>query len=329
MDAERSPVDNRALGDPPGTCPSCGGVRPGRFCAICGEKRLDPVRDHSLRWLIGQILEGVAQFDTKLLRTFGALLGRPGQLTRDHLEGRRVRMMPPLQVFFVTSVLFYCFFERAYAAPVQVLSSAYARGSWLGNVLHYDIATELTAKAAATGQPVDPLALLVFDRASQQSKVFLGLLVPFLATVLHVLFRRQWPRFVPHFITAVHLFSVFLLFDLVFLFGWRLAGADSLSDLMFLPLLGGFGVHVWFALRRIYAVKWLRAVFATTVLLISLTALILVYRQVVTVVAAVLPKNTCVFPTWKPLPAIVTELPPAGGPEFGVIDVIAGPPEYV
>lgn len=288
MDAERSPVDNRADGDLGGTCPSCGGVRPGRFCAICGEKRLDPARDHSLRWLIGQILEGVVQFDTRLLRTFGTLLGRPGQLTRDHLEGRRVRTLPPLQAFFVTSVLFYCFFERAYAAPVQVLSSAYARGAWLGNVLHYDIATVLTAKAAATGQPLDTLAMRVFDRASQESKVFLGLLVPFLACVLHVLFRRQWPRHVPHFIAALHLFSVFLLFDLVFLFGWRLAGADAISDLMFLPLLAGFGVHAWLAIRRIYAVKWLRALFATVVLLTSLTALILVYRQIVTVVAAVL-----------------------------------------
>ena len=97
MDAERSQVDNRAYDDSPGICPSCGAVRPSQFCAACGEKRLDPARDHSLRWLIGQILEGVAQLDTKLLRTFGTLLGRPGQLTRDHLLGRRVQTMPPLQ----------------------------------------------------------------------------------------------------------------------------------------------------------------------------------------------------------------------------------------
>lgn len=269
-------------------CPSCGAPRPGSFCAACGEKRLDPAHDHSLRWLAGQILEGVLQWDTKLLRTFGTLLRRPGQLTRDHLDGRRVRTMAPLPLFFLTSVVFYCFFERAYAAPVQVLANAYANGGWLGNLLHYDIGGALAVKAAAAGTMAEVLAQRVFDRAGQESKVFLGLLVPLLASVLHALFRRREPRYVPHFLAALHLFVVFLLFDLVFLFGWRLAGADAVSDLMFLPLLLGFGVHVWLALPRIYGVGRWRALAPTVVLLAALTGLIMVYRQVVTVVVAVL-----------------------------------------
>ncbi len=282
------PVENASTADGRGVCPSCGAVRVGRFCHACGEKRLEPEHDHSLRWLFVQVLEGVAQFDTKLLRTFGALLFRPGQLTRDHLEGRRVRHLPPLQVFFVTSVLFYLFFERAYAAPVGVLAKAYAQGGWVGNVLHYDIAGAITAKAAASGQSVDVLVARVFDRASQESKLFLGLLVPFLAGVLHLLFRRQWPRYVPHFVAAVHAFTVFLCFDLVFLFGWRLAGANEISDLMFLPLLLGFGVHVVFAVRRVYGAGAIAAVLKTLVVLAWLVALIIVYRQFVTVAAAVL-----------------------------------------
>ena len=269
-------------------CPSCGAPRPGPFCAACGEKRLDPAHDHSLRWLAGQILEGVLQWDTKLLRTFGTLLRRPGQLTRDHLDGRRVRTMAPLSLFFLTSVVFYCFFERAYAAPVQVLANAYANGGWLGNLLHYDIGGVLAAKAVAAGTTAEMLAQRVFDRAGQESKVFLGLLVPLLAAVLHALFWRREPRYVPHFLAALHLFVVFLLFDLVFLFGWRLAGADAVSDLMFLPLLAGFGVHVWLALPRIYGVGRWPALGPTVVLLAALTALILVYRQAITVVVAVL-----------------------------------------
>ena len=60
------------------------------------------------------------------------------------------------------------------------------------------------------------------------------------------------------------------------------------SDLMFLPLLAGFGVHVWLALSRIYGVGRWPALGPTVVLLAALTALILVYRQAITVVVAVL-----------------------------------------
>jgi len=221
-----------------------------------------------------------------LLRTFGVLLFRPGRLTSEHLAGRRVRNLAPLQVFFVTSVLFYLFFEHAYAAPVSMLANAYAQGGWVGNVFHFDIAGTITAKAAASGQSVDVALARVFDRANQQSKLFLGLLVPFLAGLLHLLFHRQWPRYVPHFVTAVHAFSVFLCLDLLYLLGWRLAGANEISDLMFLPLFLGFGVHLMFALRTVHRVGAIAAAMAASLVLAWLVALILVYRQVVTIAAA-------------------------------------------
>ncbi|HEY8824117.1 MAG TPA: hypothetical protein VIP07_04450 [Candidatus Limnocylindria bacterium] len=41
------------------------------------------------------------------------------------------------------------------------------------------------------------------------------------------------------------------------------------------------------------------------------------------------PPNDAVAPAWKPLPLIVTEVPPAAGPLFGVTDVTAGPTTYV
>lgn len=266
-------------------CPTCGAMRPGTYCAACGERRLDPARDHSLRWLVGEVLAGLAQWDSKLVRTFSLLLLRPGRLTRDHLDGRRVRTMSPLQVFLVTSLVFYLFFQRAYAAPIEALASAYARGSWVGNVFHFDIANAIAAKASATGQGEAALASRVFDRAGQESKVFLGVMIPLLAGLLHVLFHRRAPRYVPHFVAAVHLFAAFLLFDLAMLSVYRLLGYDRISDEMFLPLLAWFLAYLTIALRRIHGLGWFPSGLAAIAVTTQLVALILVYRQAVTIAA--------------------------------------------
>lgn len=271
---------------PSGPCPSCGTQRVGRYCHACGEKRLEPAHDHSLRWIGEQVLEGLLHLDTKLLRTFGALLLRPGQLTRDCLDGRRVRTLAPLPVFFVTSVLFYLCFDRAYASDVATLAHIHANGGWIGNLLHYDIEGVLTAKAAIGGTSYEALAERVRDRAGQESKLFLGLLLPFFAAAFHLLFRRREPRFVPHLVAAVHQFSLFLLVDLGFLGICRLLGMRQISDLGFLPLLAIYAVHLLFGLRRIYRTSLAEAAWKAVALVGWLAALVIVYRQLVTIVTA-------------------------------------------
>ncbi|MEZ5964814.1 MAG: DUF3667 domain-containing protein [Planctomycetota bacterium] len=257
----------------------------GEYCQACGERRLDPERDHSLRWLLGQLVDGLLQLDAKVLRTYRALLVRPGSLTRDHLEGRRVRTVMPFQLFLLTGLVFYLCFSHAYAAPVAALADARARGVWFGNILQYDIRGAIAAKAAATGQTADVLAMRVFDRAGQESKIFLGALVPVQALALWLLHRRHEPRFVPHLIAALHLFTVFLVFDLVFLWVWRLLGHRTITDTMFLPLVVTYAVHVFVGLRRIHGGGLLATGVRTLAFLAVFLAAILAYRQVITIVA--------------------------------------------
>jgi hypothetical protein len=57
-------------------------------------------------------------------------------------------------------------------------------------------------------------------------------------------------------------------------------------------------------------------------------AVICVAEFTVKLAAAVAPKFTAVAPV-KPVPVIVTDVPPAAGPEVGVIEEIDGPPVYV
>lgn len=86
-------------------CPNCGTPLAGRYCSACGQE------DHSLAVplyrLILDFLSDQFQFDSRIGRTLGLLLFRPGHLTRNYLEGRRQRYIPPIRLYLFFSIIFF------------------------------------------------------------------------------------------------------------------------------------------------------------------------------------------------------------------------------
>ena len=69
-------------------CLNCGADLDGKYCAACGQKKVDR-RDLSIRRFFGHVLNELTDLQSnKILRTFGALLFKPGQLTSEYLAGR-------------------------------------------------------------------------------------------------------------------------------------------------------------------------------------------------------------------------------------------------
>ena len=89
----------------PAHCENCGSALTGRYCSSCGQRRESPV--HSLWHFTGVAAEDLTHADSRLWRTLGALLFRPGQLTREFLAGRRVRYLPPVRLYLVISLVFF------------------------------------------------------------------------------------------------------------------------------------------------------------------------------------------------------------------------------
>ena len=87
-------------------CPSCGAPSMGCFCERCGEKRRTN-HDFSIRHYVGEAIETFTHFDSKILRTAWLLVSRPGVLSANYLQGRRVRYANPLRLFLLLSVVYY------------------------------------------------------------------------------------------------------------------------------------------------------------------------------------------------------------------------------
>src|SRR5687768_16563949 len=87
-------------------CSSCAAPLSGRFCAQCGERRIEP-GEQTMRHFLRDSLADLASLDGKLLRTLRALIVRPGELTREFMDGRRVLYLRPLQLFLLANLIYF------------------------------------------------------------------------------------------------------------------------------------------------------------------------------------------------------------------------------
>lgn len=86
-------------------CPNCGELLWGQYCASCGQRAR--VRMITFWELLKDAGDLLASLDSRLWRTLGLLLFRPGRLTLDYLQGRRARYVPPVRLFIASSIVFF------------------------------------------------------------------------------------------------------------------------------------------------------------------------------------------------------------------------------
>jgi hypothetical protein len=105
-------------------CDNCGASVPGRYCGNCGQRLEPPV--HTLWHFIKVATEDVTHADSRLWRTLWALLLKPGLLTREFLEGRRARYLPPVRLYLVLSVVFFLWIAATAHTTTQLTPEARA-----------------------------------------------------------------------------------------------------------------------------------------------------------------------------------------------------------
>jgi hypothetical protein len=187
-------------------CGNCGAQLGGDFCHACGQRALGP--DVSLHDFFHEAFEEFAHVDGKIVQTLQLLLTKPGRLTKEFLDGRRVRYISPLRVYLTCSVLF---FGLAAVAPVderpffRVTPSA-RTGFSLASAEQLRDATVQANRAIVHDFPRVMVALM-----------------PVFALATWVLYRKAKPFFVAHLYYSGH-FQAFLFLSWTRMVSLRLAG---------------------------------------------------------------------------------------------------------
>lgn len=84
-------------------CANCGLALLGEYCYACGQPVKGLVRHFSS--VVGDVLDSVFSWDSRTPRTLWPLLVRPGFLTREYFDGRRIRYVSPVRLFFFIAVV--------------------------------------------------------------------------------------------------------------------------------------------------------------------------------------------------------------------------------
>lgn len=274
------------------TCVACAAPLTGRWCAQCGEKRIEP-EDLSLRGIWQDVVSDVFQYDGRIWRTVRDLVTTPGALTLAWRDGHRSRYVKPFSFFVAVNVLFFL-----------LLPDGFLR--WDYGEFHTDGADDfwtrrLDAIQAARGESreVFTARFNMLASSARQSLLLLG--VPITAGAVALLQWRKRAGAAVHLIYAVHAWAWYLLWWIV---GWTALSTALLwtarrlvqlvpswqpalqASMQFLlgseeglVLSLGSGMVVWgaFAFRRVYGdtrrASWAKAVVYYTVMWLFLPLL--------------------------------------------------------
>lgn len=228
------------------TCLNCGAELTGKYCAACGQKKVDR-RDLSVRRFFGHLINELTDLQSnKILRTFGALLFKPGLLTSEYLAGKKGFHIGPVRLYLTFSALYFLF-------AWGVLSDV--RG---GGVERTSRSRAVVAMAKQRG--VEPQVLA--DRIHQRAERFAGVLrfasVLVSGVFLSLLYFKLRKYYVEHLIFSFHYYSFDFfcksLFALIFVVTAALGARMPTMILnFFYPV--AF-VYLLFALRRAYRQSW-------------------------------------------------------------------------
>lgn len=192
----------------PAVCENCGTALRGAYCHACGQSAEPPTR--SVRAFLRQAAADLTSLDSRLLRTLGLLIARPGRLTREYLEGRRVRYTQPLQLYLGCAAAF--FFVNAYR-PFFSFDPATGRVAGSLGVARVQGALDAGALASLEARGISREVFRERFEATVTGYMpilLIGSLLLF-ALALHLVHRRPRRGYLEHAVFSLHWSAFFLL----------------------------------------------------------------------------------------------------------------------
>jgi hypothetical protein len=190
-------------------CKNCGHHFEGYYCNLCGEKVIEP-KDRKFKSVLSNILISTTIVDNKFIKSLRLTIFKPGFLSREYVDGRRVPYMRPLQMFFILNLIYFLF-------PVLQMfnSSLYTQ---LHVLPHRSIARNIVSeKLKDEHLTMMGFELVYNDKTTRLAKMLIVLFVVIASLPLSLIFRKKNRFFSDHMALAVELTSFNVAVNAIFL----------------------------------------------------------------------------------------------------------------
>lgn len=232
-------------------CLNCSAEVNGKFCSACGQENIE--LEENFFHMVAHTIGDFFHFDSKFFRSFIPLLTKPGFLTRQYLEGKRMTYLHPLRLFFFITLV------------MVIIGSAYYK-KFEKEILAERIRTtsdrETVSPVTADGDAYEAKRIISSSKNTLTNtwtylKYISFLLLPLYALGFKLLYIRWKIPYTHHLIYAFHVQSfvyiVLSLALLVPLFGF--SGARTwFSDVVFFFAV----IYVVLSLRYLYKQSWIK-----------------------------------------------------------------------
>jgi hypothetical protein len=198
-------------------CKNCGEAMQDRhrYCPVCGQSVLNIRRPWSA--ISRELLRELFDLDGRMIRSLRLLLGHPGYLTRQYMDGRRASYTPPLRMYLVISLAFFLLL------PLVIPDSP----------------------------DPGPARAVSIDRYSRA----MFLMLPVFALLLKLFYRRDF--YLVHLVFTLHLFSAMFIGFVAIMSIEAAADRYLTMIFVQSALLLGMVVYCVAALRTAYGESWL------------------------------------------------------------------------
>lgn len=304
-------------GDSP-NCLNCGAHLTGQYCGQCGQRAVG--RFISIWQLLSDAFGDLLELDSRLWRTMIPLLKRPGLLTKDYLEGRRARYMPPFRMYLVLSLLFFVvaffnprddlaiFYEPVVAPIVEIMPEDEVSAEdepveddagflndcsigefnlgegpeWLERRMTPERLEAVCKRVQAIGQTGLKKAVL------ENIPAALIILLPLMAFVLKLLYPLSRRYYVEHLLFFVHfhsfMFFILTLQVLLTRLGEWIGFVETLFSLIVIAATLYIPVYLFVAMRRVYGQGRALTIVKFVPLVVAYAVLFIVLMLVVLVI---------------------------------------------
>lgn len=185
------------------TCKSCNNRFTGNYCNNCGEK-VRIASDRKLKAVINDIVRAITFADNKFASTLWLMLSKPGFVSSEVSNGRTVRYLSPIQVFFVLNLAYFLF-------PIVQLFNASLKTQMLAP-LGFLLREPIARKMVVMHMNLPSFELVYNLKTVGLAKLLVMVFVVLASIPLNVLYRKRNRYFTDHLGYAIELacFNLFV-----------------------------------------------------------------------------------------------------------------------